>query len=183
MPHQRFEPIQGYAPFHLTTAATGQPIGLTARVNTTSTSTVAAGQNQSFTPASLANIFVNSTLLVYGGVGTAEVITVLRVDKVNNLVYANFTNSHSGTWTIQSAKGSYLGPLVVNKLGTSETITLYHGNPSAGVPAPYTGTPIAIITPQATAPYLFGLWLPYGLWYTYAEATAGDYTIHYADEP
>lgn len=185
MPHQRFANISEYVPFHLTTAAaTGTPIGTTQRVNTTSTSTIAVGLSQPFVPASFAGLYVNQVLLVYGGVGTAEVITISRIDKVGGFCYANFANTHSGTWNIQSVKGTYLGPIVVNKVGSAETLTLYQANPAAtGAPAPYIGAAFAIITPAAGTPYPFGLWLPYGLYYTYAATTAGDYTIHYLDEP
>lgn len=182
MPHGRFSPIGEYWPIHINAPAAGQAAGLTARVQTTSTTAITAGPNQPFSPASLANIYLNMALLVYGGVGTPEVITVLRVDKVNNLVYANFQNNHSGTWNIKSVKGSYVGPLTVNKLGSGETITLYHGDPAVTGLAPYNGTPVAVITPAAGIPqYPFGLYLPYGLYWTYAATTNGDYTLHYLD--
>lgn len=185
MPHQRFAEVAEYSPFHLTTAAaSGTPIGQTQRVNTTSTTVIAVGANQPFAPASFVGLYVNQTLLVWGGTGTPEVITLLRVDKAGGFCYANFANTHTGTWNIQSVKGTYLGPIVMNKIGATEVITLYHANPAAtGAPAPYLGTAIAAITPVSSTPsYPFGLWLPFGLYYTYTATTAGDYTIHYLDE-
>lgn len=183
MPHQRAASIGEYWSIHISAAVSpALGAGLTNRVQTTSTTTIAAGPNQPFTPASIANIFVNEALLVYGGTGTGEFIHVKRVDKANNLVYADFVNSHSGTWNIKSTKGSYLGPLVVNKVGATEVLTLYHGDPAAvGLVTGYPGTPIAVVTPSVSSPYAYGIYLPYGLYYGYTATTPGDYTLHYLD--
>lgn len=180
MPHQRSASIAEYTPFHISAAGSGA-IGLTNRVQTTSTTTITAGLNQPFTPASLANFFVGMALVIYGGTGSPEMVQVIRVDKVNNLVYANFGNNHSGTWNIKSIYGTYMGPMVANKLGSAETLSFFHGDPNVTGLAGYPGTAIATVTPSASNPYSYGLWLPYGLYYSYAATTAGSYTVHYMD--
>ena len=69
-------------------------------VNTTSATTVVAGIN-TVTPASMANIQLNSFLVFSGGTGATETVVVTAVTPTT--FTANFVNGHSGAYTIQSA--------------------------------------------------------------------------------
>lgn len=71
-------------------------------VNTTSTTTIVAGQ-QTVTPASMANISVNSQLVFSGGTGATETVVVQSVNNSAGTFTATFANGHSGAYTIVSA--------------------------------------------------------------------------------
>lgn len=71
-------------------------------VNTTSATTIVAGQ-QVVTPASMANITVNSKLVFSGGTGAAETVVVQSVNNSAGTFTATFANGHSGAYTIVSA--------------------------------------------------------------------------------
>lgn len=72
-----------------------------ALINTTATTAVAAPGAATITPASMANITVNSVINVSGGVGTAEQIVVSAVTPTT--FTAVFANTHSGTYNLVSA--------------------------------------------------------------------------------
>ncbi len=88
-------------------------------VNTTSATTISAGQN-TVTPASMANIVVGSQLVFSGGTGATETVTVQSV--TSTTFTAVFVNGHSGAYTITSA------PLatVTYASGTNETALVPH---------------------------------------------------------
>lgn len=88
--------------------------------NITSVSTITAAGLQSYTPASMANIVVGTLLVISGGTGTAETVTVSAVTTTS--FTATFANAHSVNFTIQSA------PLasVTYASGTNETALVPH---------------------------------------------------------
>jgi hypothetical protein len=69
-------------------------------VNTTSATTIIAGQN-TVTPASMNNIVVGSLLVFSGGTGATETVTVSAVTPTT--FTATFANGHSGAYTIVAA--------------------------------------------------------------------------------
>ena len=66
-------------------------------VNTTSATTISAS-SMAVTPASMANIQVNSLLYISGGTGTAETVVVTAITATT--FTATFAQSHSGAYTI-----------------------------------------------------------------------------------
>ena len=71
-------------------------------VNTTSATTVPAGPSlTTVTPASMANIQLNSRLIFAGGTGATETVVVSAVTATT--FTAAFANNHSGAYTITSA--------------------------------------------------------------------------------
>ena len=171
--HAPVAPIGQYQPLHVTAVATAAPVGLV--VDTTSATTVVAG-SQAVTPASMAGIFLNQNLVFAGGTGAAEVVAVTAV--TSTTFTATFANGHSGAYHITSLRGTFLGAVVINKVGTGDTITLFNGSPNSS-PA---GAAFAVITPAAGATYTYNCAVDKGLYYTVA-GTAGDYTITSLDMP
>lgn len=96
-------------------------------VNTTSLTTVVAGIN-TVTPASMANIAVNSKLIFSGGTGATETVVVQSVNTSTGTFTANFANGHSGAYTIVSA------PLATVTFASGQNATAY-------VPLQYAATP------------------------------------------
>lgn len=170
--HAPVAPIGQYQPLHVT--ATGTAVAVGAAVDTTSGTTISAG-SQTVTPVSMTGIVLGKYLTFSGGVGAAEVAQVTAVTPTT--FTATFANGHSGAYHITSLSGTFLGTVVINKVGTTDTITLYNGSPNA----PITSI-IAIITPAAGASYAFNCACDKGLYYTVA-GTPGDYTITYIDYP
>ena len=134
-------------------------------VNTTSATTVVTGVN-TVTPASMANIQVNSQLVFSGGTGATETVTVQSVTATT--FNANFANGHSGAYTITSA------PLatITYASGTNETAFVTH---QFTVPINYSNAilPGDVVTIQrisngtglANPPFTVGLDLvPTGIW-------------------
>jgi hypothetical protein len=70
-------------------------------VNTTSATAITAGNGVSVTPASMANILPGALLVISGGTGTTETVSVLSVTPTSFV--ANFSSDHSGSYTITSA--------------------------------------------------------------------------------
>lgn len=66
-------------------------------VNTTSSTTISSG-SQVVTPASMANIQLNSLLVFSGGTGSTETVVVTAV--TGTTFTATFANGHSGAYTI-----------------------------------------------------------------------------------
>ena len=66
-------------------------------VNTTSATTISAGA-ATVTPASMANIQVNSLLVFSGGTGATETVVVTAI--TGTTFTATFANGHSGAYTI-----------------------------------------------------------------------------------
>jgi hypothetical protein len=123
------------------------------------------------------NITVGRRLDFNGGTGSPEDVQVTAVTATT--FTANFQNNHSGNYTISSSRTVDLGEFVVNTLGSSDTITLYDGHPSATLP----GTAIAVIEPASGQPTrLFDVRCNQGLFYTATTTgTFGDYTVTYHD--
>lgn len=72
-------------------------------VNTTSATTVTGAGTATITPASMANISLNSRLVFSGGTGATETVVVSAVNFTGGTFTATFANNHSGAYTIQSA--------------------------------------------------------------------------------
>lgn len=170
--HAPMAPIGQYQPLHVNATGTAVPVGLA--VDTTSATTISAG-SQVVTPVSMAGIFLNQYLDVSGGTGAAETVQVTAV--TSTTFTATFANGHSGAYHITSKRGTKLGAVVINKVGTTDTITLYNGSPNAPK-----SSVIGIITPVAGATFTYNCACDFGLYYTVA-GTAGDYTITYLDDP
>ena len=162
-----------YRPLHITATGTGVPVG--SNVATTAPTTITAGADRVVTPASMANITVGRYLNFAGGTGTAEDVVVKTVTATT--FTADFVNGHSGAYTISSQRTVDLGNFVVNDPGTTVTVTLYDGHPSA-FPA---GTAIAVIKPVAgDLGREYEVRCNRGLFYT-LSGTPGDYTLSYHD--
>ena len=170
--HTRIAPIGEYKVKHITATGTVVPVG--ACVSTTSATTITAGSNVVVTPVSMANIVTGMYLNIANGTGTAEDIQVLSTTATTYT--ANYLYNHSGAYTVTSRTGTYLGPVVVNAVGTGVTLTLYDGSPNL---FPDAGTALAIIT-VAAGTYNFAARCDKGLFYTVA-GTPGDYSLHYLD--
>ena len=143
-------------------------------VNTSSATAITAGANVAVTPASMAGIAVGQKLNVANGTGTAEDVIVKRVSATT--FTADFANNHSGTYTIVSRSGTFLGRLTVNTVGTSVTITLYNGCPFASPVSSNAGI-IAVLNPALVTPFVFDCACDFGLFYTVSGSSVGDYTI------
>lgn len=175
MPYSRLSAVGDYRPLHINaTKASATPIG--AQVNTTSTTTITAGSDVVVTPASMANITPGMYLNFANGTGTAESVQVKRVDYGGGTFTADFTQNHSGAYTIISTRGTYLGTLLVGAAGTGVSLTLYNGHPSL---LPDAGQVVAVITPVAPG-YAINEYFDRGAWYE-LSGTPGDYTIGYID--
>lgn len=173
-------PIGDYtaAPAISALVTTATPIS-SLQVNTTATTAVTAGTTATITPASMKNISAGDNLSIFGGTGTAEIVTVLSTNATT--FTAAFVNAHSGTYNIVSRRPTRLGSVIINQVGTSITITLYNGNPNdTNVPNRST---IAALVPGTVTDIKYGCRAEYGLWYTVTGTTAGNYTITYIDLP
>lgn len=127
-----------------------QKRGGAALINTTATTAVGAAGAATITPASMANIAVNSVINVSGGTGTAEQIVVSAVTPTT--FTAVFANTHSGTYNLVSAplatvtfgngtNGTaftpvLLKPLASNTLSAGDVLTLQRGHNGTGASAP-----------------------------------------------
>lgn len=187
MPFRRSEYAQvgQYQPYHIGAAlASATPVG--ALVNTTSTTTIGAAGAATVTVASaqaVAAMRPGMILVIYGGTGTAEEVTVTSTNYSAATFTATFANTHSGTYNITSKTGVSLGRVIIGGAGTTMTLTLSNGNPAiTASSAPNYGT-IAVITPVAGATYDFEVSADYGLYVTYAGSAAGDVTITYLVQP
>lgn len=119
-------------------------------VNTTSSTAVSAAGSVVITPASMANITVNSILSITGGTGTAENVTVSAVTPTT--FTATFANTHSGTYNIQSVPlasiafvsgtnlatlvPTLLKPLANNTILPGDVITVQTVNAGTGLATP-----------------------------------------------
>lgn len=164
-----------YRPFRINALqSTVTPIGN--NVATTSATTITAGNNMVVTPASMSNITVGRWFNFNGGTGSPEDVQVISV--TSTTFTANFVNNHSGAYLISSSRTVDLGHLTVNQAGSSITITLYDGHPSAWV----AGQAIAVITPNTSEPTRsFNVRCNRGLFYIATGTTIGDYTVSYHD--
>lgn len=171
--YQRSADVGDYTYFHINaTIATAVAVGR--NVATTSATTISAGNNVVVTPASMANIEVGMYLNFNGGAGTTEDVQVLSV--TGTTFTANFVNGHSGAYTISSYRPTFLKDVIVGSAGTSVTITLYDGHPSARI-----SKVISAIQPVSTrGDYPFVLRVEHGLFVT-VSGTPGDYTLQYID--
>lgn len=103
-------------------------------INTTSSTVVTAGSVQTITVASMNNIFINSSVLISGGTGTAETVVVQNINYGAGTFTAFFANAHSGTYNVTSS------PLA--------TITFASGtNAAQWVPIQLVATPLNVIKP------------------------------------
>lgn len=162
-----------YRPQHITATGTAVPVGN--NVSTTSGTTIVAGSNVVVTPVSMVNIVAGRILNFAGGTGTAEDVLVKSVAATT--FTADFVNGHSGGYTISSQRVVDFGEFVVNDPGTSVTVTLYDGHPSAS-PA---GAAFAVIKPAATDnTRIYKARCNRGLFYT-LSGTPGDYTVTFHD--
>jgi hypothetical protein len=109
------------------------------------------------------------------GTGTAEDVVVKTVG--TSTFTADFVNVHSGAYTITSKRSTSLGTVVINKAGTTDSITLYDGSPNLS----FGSRTIAVITPVAGNSLIYNCSCDLGLFYT-VSGTAGDYTINYLDQ-
>jgi hypothetical protein len=172
--HSRYAPVGEYRSFHIAATATSLPIGN--NVSTTSSTTISAGNDVVVTPASMGNIVAGMLLNFANGTGTAEDVRVKTVGA--STFTADFVNGHSGAYTIISRRSTSLGSITINKVGTSDIMTLYDGHPSV---LPNAGRIIAVITPTAGSTLQYLCSCDQGLFYTVA-GTAGDYTVNYLDQ-
>lgn len=179
---QPLAPIGEYTPLHINALTSGSafvPAGQA--VNTTSATTITAGAGVVVTPASLNGIVVGKLLNVAGGTGTAENVRVSAVNLTAGTFTADFSNNHSGAYTLVSRTPTYLGRLVVNQPGSGVTITLRNGAPGLS-DLPASAGVFAVITPSATGQVFdFACVCDFGLFYTVLSGTAGDYTLTYID--
>ncbi len=187
MPFRRTEYAQvgQYQPYHISALqTTATPIG--ALVNTTSTTAIGAAGSATITVASaqaVAAMRPGMILVIYGGTGTAEEVTVTSPHYNAATVTATFANTHSGTYNVTSKTGVSLGRVIIGGAGSTVTLTISNGNPAiSAANAPGYGT-IAVITPVAGATYDFEVSADYGLYFTYTGTTAGDLTITYLVQP
>ncbi|MDE3097496.1 MAG: hypothetical protein KGK07_16035 [Chloroflexota bacterium] len=174
----RHSPVDAYGSYkvlHLAAATTKVMAG-GALVDTTSATAVAAPGSATVVVGSVANLRVGMRLAITDGVGVAELVVVTAFDPVGVTFTAVFANTHSGTYSVRSLVGTWLGPVIFNALGTAMTLTLYDGHPSLG------GQTLAVITP-ASAPFPFAVACDQGLFYTYTGTTAGDVSVHYVAMP
>lgn len=153
------------------------PVG--SAVNTTSATTIVAGSAVPVTPASLSGITVGKLLNIAGGTGTAETVRVKSIVAGVSFT-ADFTNNHSGAYTISSLSPTWLGKVVINQPGSGVSLSLYNGNPNV-LPQALNAGLFAVIQPSAAGQsFDFGCVCDYGLFYT-LTGTAGDYTLLYQD--
>jgi hypothetical protein len=167
-----------YQPWHVTNAATAAPVG--GCVETTSATTISVGSNVVTPTTAQPQIVKGMRLLIIGGVGTLEIVQPTFVASDGSTFTAVFANTHSGAYHIISLCGTFVGPLIVNKVGTGETLTFYNGSPNATAYNANIGKVVAVITPNANKDNAFQAAFDYGLFYTLA-GTPGDYTIQYID--
>lgn len=171
---QKSASVGDYTPLHV--AATGTAVAVGQCYHTTSTDTITASASaQSMLVGSAAGISVGDWVNIYDG-SNGEDVQITAVNTGTNHISAVFTKNHSGTTHVTSKKEVFLGAVIINKVGTTDTITLYNGHPNA-----QTSSVIAIITPATTrGDYQYQVRCLWGLFYTVA-GTAGDYTITYQD--
>lgn len=186
---QRHTPTASYGqylPGHI--SGTGTSVGIGACMDDTSATTIAPGSVQvtlngngaASAAANAAKLSIGQRLIIAGGTGTAEIVTITAIDQPNGKFTATFANAHSAAYHIMTRRGTFVGPLIVNKVGTGETLTIYNGSPNATAFDANIGKVVAVITPNANKDQNFQLALDYGLFYTLG-GTPGDYTFQYAD--
>lgn len=93
--HAPVAPIGQYQPLHVFSTGTVVPVGNA--VDTTATTPIAGGgAATTVTPASMAGIFQSKRLLVIGGLGTSEIVSVSSVSPPGNptTFTATFQNAH-----------------------------------------------------------------------------------------
>jgi hypothetical protein len=125
-------------------------------------------------------MFPKQRLLICAGTGTAEYVTIDSVDHANGKFTATFANAHSSTYHIISVAGTFCGPVVIDKAGTTDIITLYDGSPNANSFNSQIGNAFAVITVAAGQPLAFQCACDFGLFYT-VGGTPGEYTFQYLD--
>lgn len=164
-------PIPTYRPYHVNAAATAAAAGML--FDGTSATAVAAPGTQAITLTLVDGdygVIQPGDILIVDTGAACEAAPVTAVNIPAKQITCTFANTHSGTYPVRLAKGSYLGSIAVGAVGTSATLTLYNGHPNNN------GKTIAVITP-ATPGYTFNCALDQGLFYTYAASAAGDVTI------
>ena len=171
-----------YGYMHLNAVATAQPLIPTSApiVFTTSSTAVGAAGQATITVANAAFIRPAMQLAIYGGTGTAEIVTVQSM--AGTSVTAIFANTHSGTYTVASLKAGKLGSIIVNNVGSAMILTLYDGPPALAGTAFY-GQTIAVITIATGQSYTFSLQSNVQVFYTLAGTIIGDLTVHYSPDP
>lgn len=168
--------MAAYDKLHVTAAAGPLAVGRFQAQTTASTAIAGGGAATVVTPGSMANINQGDWLEIFGGTGTSERVQVTA--KTATTFTANFANAHSGTYNITTRHKVYLGTVCINKAGTTDTITLYDGNPNWTIQP---GVAFAVISPAFG--YLdYHVECLYGLYYTVA-GTPGDYTLTFLDSP
>ncbi len=177
--HERTDNLSPYYPFHVTAAATAQPLG--DNVATTSATTITAGSDKTVTPASMTNIVQGMRLNFSAGTGAAEDVIVKTTNVVGGTFTADFVNGHSGAYNIISFRPQYLGSLVINAVGSITAISIYNGSPLLYNGGTGTGVLIASIgIPSATTLYLYNCYCNRGVFYT--QTGTGSITFMVTDD-
>lgn len=167
---------------HITAAAGPLAVGRFQAQTTATTAIAGGGASTTVTPVSMTNINQNDWLEIFGGTGTSERVQVTAIQYSSGAPVsfsAVFANAHSGTYNITTRHKVFIGRVVINKVGTTDTITLYDGHPSWTIQP---GQAFAVITPTAGGNYVYDAECLFGLYYT-VGGTAGDYTITFLDSP
>lgn len=174
--HQRFAPVPDYGFVHITAAATLQPVG--GIVNTSSPTSITPG-TQSVQVASLSNITPQMQLQFANGNGVAELVPVSGINTAATSITATFAQSHSGAYNIFSSKGTFLGPVFFNSLGSGCTLQIWDGHPQMAAGAKlFASIPLV----AGLEDKMYGNRLGRGLFYTLIVGSqAPDITLSYID--
>lgn len=178
-----FTPGGATYPFHINAnTATALPITyplVGTVVYTTTSTTITGGVTAAFTPASTSGMRQGQKLKLVNG-ATMETCIISQI--VGGVVTATapFANSYSGTTTVLSTTGSFLGKVEINATGSGGILTLYNGHPSDN-PAGQAIATITIASAEQNRPY--DCYIEHGLYYTLTGATSPDITVTYKDDP
>lgn len=172
--HQRYALVGEYQMVRITSSGTLVPVG--AGVNTTSGTTISAGNSIVVTPVSMSNIVPGMLLNVANGTGAPEDVRVKAITATT--FTADFKNGHSGAYTILSRRGAFVGRVMVNNAGSAATLTLYNGSPSV-LPDP--GAPFAVIPLTGATQIVYDCAVDKGLLYT-ITGSGFDMTLTYLDQ-
>ncbi|GAC1589074.1 MAG: hypothetical protein NVS4B1_33400 [Ktedonobacteraceae bacterium] len=108
--------VTGVATNNVTYNLLQRRLGLLLVNAVTSATTIVAG-TQAVVPSSMANIYVNSKLVLSGGTGATETVTVASTTATS--FTATFVNGHSGAYAINSA------PLATTTFGAGTNAVAY----------------------------------------------------------
>lgn len=166
----------GFAPASL--AGVGHCVALTQALGTPITPGV-----QTVPVSNVSQLYAGQLLNIAQGVGNPyEDVRVLAVNQVAKTFTAQFVNGYSGTITITSRVGSYLGGIVVNKAGSGVAITLSNGHPNIQpTPTDPRYGVFAILDPTGVTPFWYWAICEFGLFVSMASTTIGDYSLMYRD--